>query len=430
MKRIVLIAAAGFALLSSIGLGVYLYQRQSGATKTTATARHLAPKPGAAASNSIPPRTEDVPHLVADLGQVQDKIVYGDRSALADQGRLLAKISSVLRNFPKKNWEDYENIRSAFVYVLSGGDYGVLQPLIESGVLSEADKTLAEGIGLYARGQSSAARKILLDIDPRSLDVSLVGPFALARASFYIGHDNKKAIEFLDEARLAAPHTAIEEAAVRREIALLVEAGDRPRAVMLMADYVRRFGKSIYAWKLFQDFATALAKQDDQDGSGVVEDLASTTTTADKNARTKLFLNLAGEALLYGKIVLAKAAAKATLHLKPESQIDVDKATLYEAAASAPTANAERALKTLNGLAGDHLSDDDSEIHEVADYIARTVSGDDIKADAKPGVRPIGPAADAKRSASSLALPRVAGAIESADAALKHADMLISRNEQ
>jgi chemotaxis protein MotC len=342
----------------------------------------------------------------------------------------LAKISSVLRNFPKKNWEDYENIRSAFVYVLSGGDYGVLQPLIESGVLSEADKTLAEGIGLYARGQSSAARKILLDIDPRSLDVSLVGPFALARASFYIGHDNKKAIEFLDEARLAAPHTAIEEAAVRREIALLVEAGDRPRAVMLMADYVRRFGKSIYAWKLFQDFATALAKQDDQDGSGVVEDLASTTTTADKNARTKLFLNLAGEALLYGKIVLAKAAAKATLHLKPESQIDVDKATLYEAAASAPTANAERALKTLNGLAGDHLSDDDSEIHEVADYIARTVSGDDIKADAKPGVRPIGPAADAKRSASSLALPRVAGAIESADAALKHADMLISRNEQ
>lgn len=429
MKRMVLIAAASFALLSGIGLGAYFYLRPGKSLKATTSAHQSLHKSNVSTSGEARPKA-DASDLVADLGKVQDKIIYGDRAALADQGRLLAKISSTLRDLQKQDWEDYANVRAAFVYVLSGGDYSVLKSLIDSGALSEADKALAEGIMQFAGGHSSAARKMLSDVDPRSLDVSLVGPFALARASFYIAHDEKKAIGLLDEARLASPHTAIEEAAARREIPILVDTGDKPRAMMLMADYVRRFGKSIYAWKLFQDFAQAVAKHNDTDGSDAVDEIASITTTADRDARIKLFLNMASESLLHGKIVLAKAAASEALELKPESSQDVEKATLYKAAAAAPTGHAEDALKILNQLASDNLSDDDSEIHDAAGFIARAVSGEEQKNDARHDISPIASTDSARNSAKSLELPRVAGAIESADAALRHADMLISGNEQ
>jgi chemotaxis protein MotC len=368
-------------------------------------------------------------YLVATLGNVQDKVVYGDRKALLDQGRLLGEIAGTLREFEKQDWSNYANVRAAFVYVLSGGEYGVLQPLINSDELSDADKRLAEGIMQFAQGHASAARKRLSDVDPRSLDVSLVAPFALARSSFYIGNDDVKAIALLDEARLASPHTAIEEAAARREIAILVSTGAKRRAMMLMADYARRFGKSIYSWKLFHDFAVAVTKRDDLDSAKVVDGLVATTTTADAKARTKLFLALAGEGILRGRIILAKAAASEALALKPDSAEDRDKARLYEAAAEAPTARAQDALETLQEIEGERLSDEDMEIHQVADDIARAVSGKAPKAAAAKG--PAGTSATSEKSASNpLKLPHVAGVIERADTTLKEADLIISGNDK
>lgn len=431
MKRIALIAAACFVLLSGIGGVAYFFLRFEAFSK----AQPSAGKPGhksVASSDTTSPSAEKgkkLRRLVEDLGDVQDKIVYGDRQALSDQGRLMAEISGTLREFEKRDWDDYANVRTAFVYVLSGGDYAVLKPLIDSDVLSDADNELAQGIMQFAQGRSSAARKSLSEVDPRSLDVSLVGPFALARSSFYIGHDDAKAIALLDEARLASPHTAIEEAAARREIAILVSTGDKTRAMMLMADYLRRFGKSIYSWKLFHDFAVAVTKRDDLDSGKVVDDLVATTTTADAKARTSLFLSLAGEGLLRGRIVLAKAAASEVLALKPESADDLDKAMLYEAAAEAPTSRAPDALETLQQISGDRLSDDDVEIHQVAGEIARTVSGNALNATAAR--RAVGtPGVVEKATSNPLKSPRVAEVIESADTALKEADLIISGNEK
>ena len=86
---------------------------------------------------------------------------------------------------------------------------------------------------------------------------------------------------------------------------------------MLMADYLRRFGKSIYSWKLFHDFAVAVTKREDMERGKVVDDLVATTATADTKARASLFLSLANEGLLRGRLVLAKAAAGEVLALKP-----------------------------------------------------------------------------------------------------------------
>ena len=57
----------------------------------------------------------------------------------------------------------------------------------------------------------------------------------------------KAAVELLDWARLLSPGGLVEEAALRREIALLAGAKDVARVAMLTRQYVTRFAASLYA---------------------------------------------------------------------------------------------------------------------------------------------------------------------------------------
>lgn len=427
MKRPALIAGAAVAL-TGIGAGAYFYLvpmlASGGPAPSTQTKVRADASEGVLGVNTR--NGVELGRLLARLGAVQDRVVHGDDGALADQGQLLTEISAVLRNFEKADWDNYSQVRDAFVYVLSGGDYGVLKPVADDETRYEADRTLAQGIMKYAQGQTSAARKLWADVDPRSIDVSLVGPFALARASLYIGSDDAKAVALLDEARLACPHTAIEEAAVRREIPVLVGKGDTPRAMLLLTDYLRRYGKSIYAWKLFRDFSAAAAKREEFDSRDMVEKLTAATSTADRQPRIDLLLAMAAAALPSGRITLARASANEALSLKPDREEDFDRATLYQAAANAPSMRAAEALSALRQITSDRLSGNDVEIHEVAGYIAQTVTQDKFAA-----ANDVGNAegkAEAERSRASRELQRMSNAVKSADAAIKEADLIMSGN--
>ncbi len=420
MKRQALIAGA-VVVLGGIGAGAYFYVLPMFTSGGVATSQ---PKARAVASASVlgvnTEKGAELRRLLARLGTVQDIVVQGDEGALADQGRLLSEISAVVRAFEKPDWDNYAQVRDAFVYVLSGGDYGVLKPLANDETRHEADRTLAQGIIKYAQGQTSAARKLWADVDPRSVDVSLVGPFALARASLYIGNDDAKAIALLDEARLACPHTAIEEAAVRREIPVLVSKGETQRAMLLLTDYLRRYGRSIYAWKLFRDFSAAAAKRDEFDGRDMVEKLTEATSTADRQSRIDLLLAMAAAALPAGRISLAQAAANEALSLKPDSAEDLDRAMLYQAAANAPSTRAAEALSALRQITADRLTGNDVEIREIAGYIAQTVTQNKFA-----------PASDARNaevevSRTATELSRVSTAVKSADAAIEEANMIMS----
>jgi len=425
MKRLALIAGAA-VLLSGMGAGAYVFLMPmlTSGSATPIAASNARTETSIGGLGVITQRGAELGHLLERLGAVQDRVVHGDDGALADQGRLLTQIAAVLRSFEKADWDNYAQVRDAFVYVLSGGDYGVLKPLAHDETRYQADRTLAQGIMKYAQGQTNAARKLWDNVDPRSLDVSLVGPFALARASLYIGNDDAKAIALLDEARLACPHTAIEEAAARREIPVLVDKGDTPRAMLLMTDYLRRFGKSIYAWKLFRDFSTAVAKRDEFDNRDMVDKLAAATSTADRQSRINLLLAISAAAIPPGRISLAQAAATEALSLKPDTTADIDRAMLYRAAANAPSTRAAEALAALHQINADRLSGNDVKIHEVAGYIAQTVMQDRFAAGNE-----IGNASDnanAEGSAAAGDLLRVSSAVKSADAAIQAADKIMS----
>ncbi|MET0408859.1 MAG: hypothetical protein ABW006_10875, partial [Hyphomicrobium sp.] len=241
MMRMALIAASLLATLVAGGASVAFYLKPSfifGSSDDTAPPPHGVPSYATQANEQTQIRNKAL-SLVEQLGAVQDRIIRGDRAALEVQSRLLSVIAHEVRSFDSVEWDDYVNRRTSLLFVLSGGDANVLKPLVERTDMNPVDQKLAAGVMNFAEGKPRQARQFFEDIDPRSLDVSLVGPFALARASLYLDDDHARAIDLLDDARLACPHTAINEAATRREIPILLKTGNAPRALMLTVSYIR-----------------------------------------------------------------------------------------------------------------------------------------------------------------------------------------------
>src|SRR5690606_33344903 len=115
-----------------------------------------------------------------------------------------------------------------------------------------------QGALAYAEGRDDEARAHLLGVDARRLDPGLAGAVALVQSALVADTDPKRASEFLDQARLLAPGTLVEEAALRRQILLLPSIGQLHRLVLLTR-YVRRFGKSYYARAFWRQLAAGVA---------------------------------------------------------------------------------------------------------------------------------------------------------------------------
>ena len=83
---------------------------------------------------------------------------------------------------------------------------------------------------------------------------------AFAQSVIETDRDSAKAIELLDLARLLAPGTLVEEAALRREIMLEADQHQVERVALLARQYASRFGASVYAEGFLQTLAGALAQ--------------------------------------------------------------------------------------------------------------------------------------------------------------------------
>lgn len=424
MKRWLLIGAGAFVAVACAGGAAYYFLAPGSSDTAGAADAHAAKT--ASRDTATVDRNDNVAQLMHELASVQDAVAYGSKDAIANQRRLTAEIDESFSNFESKDWSLYRNFRAALVFVLSGGEPDIIErALADNTSVGEADEKLARGIMSFAIGEAKAARTVFDEIDPRSLDTALVGPFALARASLYLEKDPEQAIKFLDEARLACPHTAIDEAAMRREIPLLIAQGSLERAKFLVADYLRRFGKSLYAPKMFRDFAGEMAKSLGQDEEAFVLSLAEQLDTVDPKVIAKFFISIAAEALPHGHLQLAKASAEEVLKLKMAAPEDVARAKLYVAAANAPSPQSAQALTDLRAMGDSGLSLEDAGIREVAQFVAGVVSGSIRPAKYVP---PAGTSLEVKPASPVEA--HVSSTLAEADGAVKKAESFISESDR
>lgn len=420
-KGIIIGAIGGVLLLTAVGGGFWILR--SGSLKSWLGSGDDA---NVHEVHAVRGSSKNSTGLIRKLAGFHDRIVKGDHSAAEQQDEIIDSIAGAFEQISNSDWKDAKNFQAMMAYVLSGGKIEVVEKFLESRTATKEQIMLAKGAMSFVLRRQKTALKLIGDVDPRSLDLSLVGPVSLALASLHAAKDPQRGVLLFDEARLHAPGTAIEEAAIRREVPVLLKKGDIGRAVALTSRFVRSFGRSLFAANFYADLAAGLALVEERQSVKAVEELSAAVEREPPDAKTDLLLSVSRAAILSGKVILAKKAADIVIAMAPESSPTKSKARLFSAAASAPTDKADSAVVELGNIPADDLDSDEIAIRDAAKGLAQAViraGASDAMADqGRPRAR-----GEPEKSEGRGTLPEEPPAVlRRFETALKQADALLS----
>jgi chemotaxis protein MotC len=337
------------------------------------------------------------------LRVLQDRITQGNAQARAASSVLLREIADAFRRTDATAWSKPKNVRAAVAFVLSGGDPGILQTILDLGLAGENHQVL-RGALAYARGRGGEAHEFLGEVSALVLDPLLAGHVALVQAELVANSDPRRAIARLDEARLLAPGTLVEEAALRRQVSLVEAAGHPEMFEALSGQYLRRFPKSFYAAGFKQQFAAELVGR--KAAASDTAKLDAALSALERTEQGELYLLIATEAIARGRMELVRHAANKALHLAPDGSAQYMRALTYEAAALIVTGAFETGFATLKGVEGTKLEGEDAELLEAALSVAEHIRLLPAAA-AEAGPPPAGVSASSKMVAARAVVARV-----------------------
>lgn len=257
--------------------------------------------------------------MVRSLQLVQDRIADGDHAALPMQKKLLELIDKRLRTAEADDFEDRRNYRSLLIYAMSGGNPSTLDVVRSKLKLEPPDKAMVEAISSYLKGRSQRARVAFAQVDPMAQTADLGAFLALVKGSLEAGDKPDDALALFDKARLLGSGTLVEEAALRRSIALATSLNDAKRFQLWSSQYVRRFLRSPYASQFADAFVNGVVALHETVDYAAVEDIVA---GMEEEQRKVIYLRLARRGAIEG---LADVSAFAAKHV--ESQDVVANAT-------------------------------------------------------------------------------------------------------
>jgi chemotaxis protein MotC len=324
--------------------------------------------------------------LVGNLQNAQADIAQGNLTAYAAQPKMLRDISEALSAAKPEIWQNPHNARAAVVYVLSGGQPRIITRILEGGSFPKGDENLMRGALAYVLGHQGEAQKLLTDVDPKALDLSLGGQVAFVQSILLTTTDTKKAVALLDLARLLMPGGLVEEAALRREVFVVGDVvRDPDRFMTLAGQYLNRFPKSPFADNFVKSFVTtAFRLRLDEDVANFPK-LEVMTESLRRDDRRALFLTIARAALVKGDIAMTDVAASTALTLADADTPDEARGKLYQAAMRTLTDQYDAGVAQLQAIDPKKLPKDDAALLTAARTVAKRVRE---KTAAPPGVEP------------------------------------------
>lgn len=288
--------------------------------------------------------------VVRTLEIVQDQIATGSKNAHTNQRELIAQLERKIFDAPDEVWRKPRNARAAIIYGLSGGSSRIFDKLAKLGPLPCLTEPLLKGLSAYGQGLNSAAKSMLDDIDPLSLGERAGAHLALAQSMLIAGEKPNRAIELLDLARLLAPGTLLEEAALRRESVIAALMEELPKFEMLTSQYLRRFGKSVYASEFVSRFAVAVSTSRYATSDPDFKRLAVTIDRLDRDSRRTLYLALTQAAIVRGQVMLSRSGAGKLSELAASDPALASQAQLYDGAAMLVTDKYDDAAALLRAI--------------------------------------------------------------------------------
>lgn len=308
--------------------------------------------------------------MVRSLQLVQDRIADGDHAALPMQRKLLELIDARLRAAKPATFEDERNARALLIYAMSGGNPTTVRAVMPRLDPAAAESALGNGIASYVKGDFAAARDRLAGIEPLDLSPEVGAFAALVKGTVLTPENPETALDMLDEARLLAPGTLVEEAALRRTIALSAKLDAPDRFLRASSQYVRRFLRSPYASQFAEAFVAAIVALRETVDLASVE--AVVDDMSDEQAHV-VYLRLARQSAIDGhETLLDFASSRAARFAEPNAEED-PRALLYSSISSVTSDNVEEVLNRLGEIDRSRLSTNDRKLLDAAHAVAREV---------------------------------------------------------
>ncbi len=366
----------------------------------------------------VAPGVAEPYQLVRALQLLQDQIAHGSVRALEAERGLRQRIETAFREADPGVWQVPRNASAAIVYVLSGGAPAILHDLLDLSLAPSVDRRLLEGVLHYVEGREDEARPLFAGIDATTLPPNMGAQVALAQSALAVRTNPRAAQRHLSYARLLAPGSLVEEAALRREIFVANQLNDRAAVERLARRYLTTFRHSIYAGNFRMRFSAAITRMglvDDEDGFGRIDAMIR---HLEPEAKAPLYLTVARSALLQGFARSGGRAAERALALTAGTSADHARALLYRAAALAVQPEAfDEARQAYAASDPEPLGDGDRSLHQaVGRVIADVGSGTELKPDVETAMADEHEPTELMRRAGTL-LEETAGMIAAVDLA-------------
>ncbi len=310
--------------------------------------------------------------MLRSLQFVQDSVVLGDHSAEEMQRFMLSTIDDRLRSADRSVFDDVRNVDAALVYTMSGGNPDTLEFLMIRDVDGHFDNRVADVLRKYLSGKGMLIVKTLADTAKEYRDKK-IGPYlSLVAANVMSAKDPKAALKLYDWARLTSPGTIVEEAALRRSMALSTEAKMVPQSLTYSQLYARRFLHSPYASQ-FADLFVKLVV--DHNTEIKPEDVIDILSFMDGSRKREVYLRIARSATIAGKNDLARMASTQAAAIPSDGSDSFNQlASFYGGVANVSTDKADAAAHDINEIPEGELNARDRALRDAAKTVADAVT--------------------------------------------------------
>ena len=375
---------AGLAAAAWLGLVHHAAGEDAHHAATDEAAPHAVveeAEPHAATPDGAEPElpTEHAPLQPPQLGQLQpyqivrslelvlDRIAAGDHAVMPMQRKLLEIVDKSLREADKAVFDEPKNMRALLIYAMSGGNPETIASTFEKLQLEGENDTIARGVLAYVSGKPKDAMGIFAGVDPMAQAPDVAAFLALIKGSVLASEEPEQALKLLDKARLLNPGTLVEEAALRRTIAIGGSTHDGPRFLRAAEQYVYTYLRSPYASQFAEAFVNGVVltyKTLD------LQRLADIVAMMDTERPQVIWLRIARKSAIEGHHDLS-AFASARAKGEPGKDEPIDpRALLYSSLATVTSDTVEDALSKLKNIDRAKLSAKDRKLLDAALTIA------------------------------------------------------------
>jgi len=306
--------------------------------------------------------------IVRSLELVQDRLAAGDHASQPMQRKLLEMIDATFKSKEGARFENELNRRALLIYAMSGGNPITVESALALLGKDDPNRKLGEKVLFYVNGKPKEALDAFGSVDPMAYPADVAMYLALVKGSLLAEAEPKNALAMLDCARLLGPGSLVEEAALRRSLAVAAALGDAPRFLRLSEQYVSAYLRSPYAGQFADAFVAGVVALHETIDRKAVTGLAA---KMDPEQEKVVYLRIARRAAIDGFIDLAAFAAT-----QAEGVADDPRAELYSSLSSVTSGKVPEVLDRLSKIDRERLSDNDLQLLDAASAIASGLTTD------------------------------------------------------